>query len=224
MTEWEGGAKLVGALVPLVWVGIVAYVVWLLRATLPGIVNRLSGFEALGLKLNLAANQAMSSAVELAQKHKEWQVAIPQADQRRAIERAQAQIKLLQGAEVLWVDDRPSNNRGEVRMLNAFGVAVTTAATTDEAFAALGLAAEQARPFHLILSDIGRDLPQHDPKGGIAMLHRLEAEKIKIPLIFYVGRVDPGAPPPAGAFGITNRPDQLLQLMLDALARVRGPA
>ena len=84
MGTGEAAAKVLGALVPLAWVGIVAYVVWLLRATLPGLVGRLSGFEAMGLKLNLAASQAMNSAIELAQKHKAWQVTIPEADRKRA--------------------------------------------------------------------------------------------------------------------------------------------
>lgn len=224
MAWGEQIAKFLGGVVPLVWVGIVAYVVWLLRGTLPSLIGRLSGFEAMGLKLSMQAAQAMSSAVELAQKHRNWAVAVPEADRRRALERAQRESKLLAGAEILWVDDRPSNNRGEIRMLNTLGAFVTCAVTTDEAMGALTYAGEQGRGFDIIVSDIGRDLQQPEPKAGLAMLTRLRAEKFRQPLIFYVGRVDPDASAPAGSVGLTNRPDQLLHLILDALARVRGGA
>jgi hypothetical protein len=51
------------------------------------------------------------------------------------------------------------------------------------------------------------------------MLPRLREAGFHQPVIFYVGRVDPGAGVPPGAFGLTNRPDQLLQLTIDALSK-----
>ena len=56
------------------------------------------------------------------------------------------------------------------------------------------------------------------------MLPRLRNAGFHQPVIFYIGRPEPGAGVPAGAFGVTNRPDQLLQLVVDALSRVRGGA
>jgi hypothetical protein len=38
-------------------------------------------------------------------------------------------------------------------------------------------------------------------------------------VIFYVGEFDPGRGLPPFAFGLTNRPDELLHLILDVLAR-----
>jgi hypothetical protein len=54
------------------------------------------------------------------------------------------------------------------------------------------------------------------------MLPRLHEAGFSRPVIFYVGRPEPGAGVPAGAFGLTNRPDQLLQLVIDALSRIRN--
>jgi hypothetical protein len=56
------------------------------------------------------------------------------------------------------------------------------------------------------------------------MVPRLREAGFHQPVIFYVGRPEPGAGVPADAFGLTNRPDQLLQLVIDALSRVRGKA
>jgi CheY-like chemotaxis protein len=121
------------------------------------------------------------------------------------------------------VDDRPSNNRNESRMLRSFGALVTFACTTDEARDAIKDANSQVRPFHLILSDISRDLPPPpNPRAGLDMLATFRAAGIALPVIFYVGQSKLGAGTPEGAFGVTNRPDLLLTLVGDALERVRG--
>ena len=109
-------------------------------------------------------------------------------------------------------------------MLRSFGALVTFAATTEEAVQALQAAAEQHQPFDVILSDISRELPAPDPTAGLTMLTRLRNAGFQQPVIYYVGRPNPEAGVPAGAFGVTNRPDQLLQLVVDALSRVRGRA
>jgi CheY-like chemotaxis protein len=164
----------------------------------------------------------MSAAIEMARKGADPNLDVPAADRQRALERANRERALMEGAELLWVDDRPSNDRNEARMLRSFGALITFACTTEEALSALRNAAEQQQPFHLILSDIARDIPTPDPEAGIKMLDRLHDEKIFLPVIFYIARPKPGAPAPAGSLGLTNRPDQLLHLVLDGLARTRG--
>ena len=57
--------------------------------------------------------------------------------------------------------------------------------------------------------------------AGLTMLQHFGSHKIRIPVVFYIDefRVESGTPP--GAFGVTDRPDELLQLVLDALAHTR---
>ena len=217
----EPTAKVLASLPPILWALLGAYVVWLLRGALPTAVRGLTGPEAFGVKLAISG-QAMSAAIDLARKHPDWDSQVNEADRKRALDRAAKQRDLLEGAEILWVDDRPSNNRNEARMLRGFGAMVTFACTTPEAMRALATAAEQGQPFHVILSDISRDIPDANPAAGLAMLPLLRAEHHFEPVVFYVGRSDPNAGTPPGAFGLANRPDQLLHLTLDALARVRG--
>jgi CheY-like chemotaxis protein len=214
-------AKAIGALASLAWVGLAGYALYLLRNILPNVVGGLAGFEAFGLKLSMSGGRAMEAAIEMARKQVGWQVEIPEADREAALARANRERKIIEGAEILWVDDRPSNNRNEARMLRSFGALITFACTTEEAMAALWQATEQMQPFHIVISDINRELPDGDPRAGLAMIDRFRAEKIALPLILYVGKLDTDAGVPNGAFGVTNRPDQLLQLVLDALARVR---
>jgi len=97
-----------------------------------------------------------------------------------------------EGAEILWVDDRPSNNRNESRMLRSFGAIITFACTTDEARDAIAAAKVEARPFDLLLSDISRDLPlPPNPMAGLDMLAAFRKEGIDTPLVFYVGSLKP---------------------------------
>ena len=215
-------ARIIGAIGSLLWVLLAAFVVWLLRQPLTAAVSRLATFEAFGVKFALSGSAALDAAIELAQKNPKWPVEVPAADRKAALDRANANRAVFEGAEILWVDDHPSNNRNEARMLRSFGALVTFAAATEEALRALQTATEQHQPFDIILSDISRDLPTPDPTAGLAMLPRLRAAGFQQPVIYYVGHPNADAGVPAGAFGVTNRPDQLLQLVIDALSRVRA--
>jgi CheY-like chemotaxis protein len=214
-------SHIIGAVAGLLWVVLAFYVLWLLRQPLAAAVPRLAGFEAFGVKLALAGGTALDAAIELAQKHPDWPVEVTAADRKAALDRANANRVLFEGAEILWVDDRPSNNRNEARMLRSFGALITFAATTEEALRALQTGADQHQAFDIILSDISRDMPAADPTAGLTMLPRLRGIGFHQPVIYYIGRPSSEAGVPAGAFGVTNRPDQLLQLVIDALARVR---
>jgi hypothetical protein len=52
------------------------------------------------------------------------------------------------------------------------------------------------------------------------MLTTFRDAGIALPVIFYIGNLKPDAGVPAGAFGVTNRPDVLLTLVGEALARM----
>jgi CheY-like chemotaxis protein len=224
-------ANIIKALAGLFWVLLAVFVVWLLRQPLTAAVSRLASFEAFGVKFALSGSAALDAAIELAEKNPAWPVEVPAADRKAAIDRANANRSVFEGAEILWVDDRPSNNRNEARMLRSFGALITFAATTDEALDALKAGTEQHHAFDLILSDISRDVSTRDATGGLTtvadvtagidMLPRLRNAGFLQPVIYYVGSPKPDAGVPAGAFGVTNRPDQLLQLVIDALSRVR---
>ena len=218
-----GIAKALGGVASLVWTGLAFYVVWLLRAPLTAAVNRVSGVEGWGVKFALSGGeQAMAAAFEIAAKNPKWPAEATEQDRRRALEKAKESRKVFEGAEILWVDDHPSNNRSELRMLCSFGALVTFASTTEEARDAIKAANIEARPFDIVLSDICRDLPPPpNAQGGLDMLATLQAERIMLPVIFYVGVPKAGAGIPAGAFGVTYRPDLLLTLVADALMRVR---
>jgi hypothetical protein len=51
------------------------------------------------------------------------------------------------------------------------------------------------------------------------MLEEFQRQKIHCLVIFYVGEPDPKKGTPVYAFGLTNRPDELVHLVLDILER-----
>jgi CheY-like chemotaxis protein len=142
-------------------------------------------------------------------------------------ERIERSRRQLAGATVLWVDDgHPLQNANYLRALGALGISIDTARTTDEAMALLDLDLS----YDAIITDLDRPgqparpcqanstLP---PRAGCDLLARLRerCDDSMPPTIIYAGEVRPEFGTPAYAFGITNRVDRLLTLLLDAFER-----
>jgi len=117
-------------------------------------------------------------------------------------------------ATVLWVDDRPRNNSYERQALEALGITFVLATSTEEALRELS-----RRSFNVIISDMGRP---PDPRAGYTLLDKIRAEGNQTPVIIYAGSRAPEHVAESrrhGADGCTNRPDELFEMVLSALAR-----
>jgi CheY-like chemotaxis protein len=123
-------------------------------------------------------------------------------------------IRRAERATVLWVDDRPRNNSYERQALEAVGITFVLATSTDEALKEL-----RRRFFNVIISDMGRP---PDAQAGYTLLDRLRAEGNQTPFIIYAGSralEHVAESRRHGADGCTNRPDELFEMVLSALAR-----
>jgi CheY-like chemotaxis protein len=160
------------------------------------------------------ARESMDAAVELAQKSKKWPVVVPDADRECVLRRARRCARVLNGAQALWVDDCPDNNVNEIRMFRQLQVAIDVATTTE---AALDIV--KTKEYDLVLSDMARG---NQADAGLDFLQQLRRVGKTTPVIFYIGTVDPTKGIPPQAFGLTNRPDELLHLTIDALERKRA--
>jgi CheY-like chemotaxis protein len=103
---------------------------------------------------------------------------------------------------------------GAIKILNSLGILVEVARTSKDGLAALAVA-----KFDVVISDMMRN---EVPDEGLRFLAQMRNSKLHRPTIFTVGRFDPSLGTPAYAFGITNRVDEMLNLVFDALERVRG--
>ena len=114
-------------------------------------------------------------------------------------------------AKALWIDDKSSNNKLEQQLLQSFGLSFDIA-TSSEA----GMQLLSTTTYDLMLSNIARG---ENTTEGIQFLPKLVRRKKLLPTIFYIGNYFPSKGVPPYAFGIANRPDELIHLVLDVLER-----
>jgi len=112
------------------------------------------------------------------------------------------------GKHILWVDDRPHNNKSERSAFEALGFEFTLALSTSEA---LDLLAE--RSYSAIISDMGR---VEGSREGYVLLEAVRERDKKIPFFIYAGSNRPEHKIEAakrGAQGSTNSPQDLFELV-----------
>jgi CheY-like chemotaxis protein len=138
----------------------------------------------------------------------------PEAAQSQVARRAQRLSELLRGARILLVNDVPSQMQQVIEILRELGVDVTVARSTEQAVEHLDL-----RRYHAVVSDMRRG---RVADAGLELLVTMRRRDLQCPTIFTVGQYRPELGTPPFAFGITNRGDELLNLLFDAFERTRG--
>lgn len=140
-------------------------------------------------------------------------------------EAKQAALSLIDAPEqkrVLWVDDRPSNNRLEAAALAKLQIEVVQVTDTD---AALERIATDHEAFDLVLSDWQRpERTEGAPSAGIHLLRALRTRHLAMPVVFYHGSFDVRKRQELhqlalaeGAYGEAVMPDELLVLVAHSL-------
>jgi CheY-like chemotaxis protein len=114
---------------------------------------------------------------------------------------------------ILWVDDTPLYNRGERTYLRAGGATVVNVRSTEEAMRTLS-----TDDFTLVITDMKRMESEHPvSQAGIQLAACMREKGYRQPIIGYVGTVDPALPVPEEWVGITAKPDELINLILDEI-------
>jgi CheY-like chemotaxis protein len=118
--------------------------------------------------------------------------------------------------DLLWIDDNPANNAGLVGALERSGVRVTEARSGDEA---RSLLATRARPFDVLISDIGRE---GRADAGFEDLDAFRIEGLHAgPVVFYAARVTPARRKRAEGLDatVTASPYDLMNIVSGMLGR-----
>ncbi|MCS7483030.1 TIR domain-containing protein [Umezawaea endophytica] len=113
---------------------------------------------------------------------------------------------------VLWVDDRPLNNRHERGAFESFGIEFALASSTDEAVEVL-----EGERFAAVISDMGRP---ESPRAGYELLEKIRDRGNVTPFFLYSGSDSPRHRREAldrGAQGVTNVADELIDMVTAAL-------
>jgi CheY-like chemotaxis protein len=168
------------------------------------LIPRISGFKAFGLEVALLREQLDTAAEQRG-------INLGVVAREQVLGRAHRAAPMLRGARVLWVDDHPENNTYERQAMLALGAFVDIAKSSTEARSMMS----QSR-YDLLISDIDRD---GVPDEGLRFLSQMHERNSCPRTIFYIGHVEQERCVPAHAFGISDRPDELLHLVIDALER-----
>ena len=166
-----------------------------------------------GFSISSKNRQAAATAlVKASEKEPAAPIAPDEADTQ--IEVAASGVETLPRApRVLWVDDHPSNNRYERTMLQALGMFVELSTSTEEALSKVAA----RRGYDVIISDMGRP---PDEQAGYTLLAELRRVGVLTPYVIYATSRDPAHFDEAvrrGAEGCTNRPNELVELVTNAL-------
>lgn len=143
-------------------------------------------------------------------------------DRAEAKEAARSLIDAPEQKRVLWVDERPSNNRLESAALAKLQIEVVQVTDTE---AALERIASDPEAFDLVLSDWHRpERTEGAPSAGIHLLRALRARHLAMPVVFYHGSFDARKRQQLhrlalaeGAYGEAVMPDELLVLVARSL-------
>lgn len=128
--------------------------------------------------------------------------------------RATRSETLINGASLILVNDVPEQMSHVIEIMRDLDIDVHVETSSEGALRALS-----DSTYHVVVSDMERDGIQDE---GINFLDAMRKQEIHVPVIFTVGRFNPSLGTPPFAFGITNRVDECLNLVFDALERTRG--
>lgn len=222
-----------GILATLVWPTLILFVLIRHRDSLSTFLHNLTelrfrapGVEARARSNNFEAAAALGAAAARPMV-KEWHeqegavttVIDPFAAQNAASTIASFPIddrarRRLRDAQILWVDDHPEENRFEIQGLEAFGIRVTLATSTDEAVSQI-----RWRRVDLVISDMRRP---PDARAGLTLLDAIADLREPVPVIIYTGRDAELEAPEAlahGALTCTNSPNRLFEAIAALLGR-----
>lgn len=190
----------------IIWILIACFLLIAYRRPIGEMLSRIGSIKAFGVEAQFA--QAREQLINASQSYGSgWD----ENEVKAVIQRADRIRDWLDGSRILWVDDHYLANATIYRFLNAYGVMIDGASTTDEAFTALRWAADA---YEVIVSDMVRG---QDTLAGIKLIEGMKAEGIKKPVILFVAQLDPTKGTPPGAVAITDSPIELIHHIMNVI-------
>ena len=209
-------AQLVGVLI---WPAVLLFFLVRFRGSLADFLNNLGefSFKAPGVEASAKRQQeaaaALGAAIATRAQGDAAQGAVAEPRDVAAALPSPRTQRRLQGARILWVDDRPNNNRFERQALEALGIDIDVSTSTEDA-----LEKVRRRSYDLIISDMGRP---PDARAGYTLLDQLRRTGNQTPFVIYAGSRAPEHVAEArahGAIGSTNMPQELITMVTNVLA------
>lgn len=199
--------ELIKIIPSILWVIFLAIIVLVFLKPIKNVlIPQLSEIKAFGIEAKFIKEELAKAA----RKNPE----VKETALNQVTRRAQRIASIIQGSRLLLVNDIPEEMINIQRILQSLGVIVDVARTTTSALNMLA-----NTEYDVIISDMSRD---GVPDEGLRFLHESIKRSLYRPRIFTVATFDPSRGVPAYTFGITNRVDEMLNLIFDVLERTKG--
>lgn len=220
-------AELLQAIASVLWVGVVIsalFIVARVLLTSPGSLKTLV-LGPTGLSMEFVEAK-VAQAVDQSPQGSDSGVGF--AAKRSVVDRLQRHADLLADARILWVDDHPENNAPILELFRRYGAVIDCPTSNPEALRLL-----RAARYDVIISDVGRDSegPDSELKGLelAETVYRQWSQQVVLFTARFNPATVPGVSPEArlelvrrvqrSVFGMTNRVDIAVHLILDVLER-----
>jgi CheY-like chemotaxis protein len=199
--------EIIKILPSLVWSFIViGLIIIFYRPIKDELIPRMTGLKALGFEATFIKKELDRLA--------ESKPAGTEASRDQVARRAQRIKKIIEDGRILFVNDSPDQMQQVISILKSLGMSVDIATSTSQALILM-----TASAYDVVISDMKRgDIVDE----GLRFLNETIKRGIMQPMIFTVGHYEPDRGVPPFAFGITNRVDELFNLIFDVLERARG--
>jgi hypothetical protein len=201
-------SELINLIPTILWVSLILILVIIFyRPIKNSLLPNISSLNVMGVEASFIQNQ-----LEEVARAGEYTGEVENSGQ--VIRRAQKLVEVVKGSRILVVNDEPQEMSGFTRIFLILGIQVDVAQSTEEALTSL-----EKRKYDLVVSDLEREGVVDE---GERFLKQAVAQNISQPTIFGVREFDASKGVPPYAFGITNRSNELLNLVFDVLERARG--
>jgi CheY-like chemotaxis protein len=205
--EKEVAVAIVKIIPSICWVVLTGVIIYIFRNVIKSdLIPRMSNFKALGVEASFVKKELDRIAVD----------EFAGTDENRSqVARRSERIKfLLKDSSILIVNDVPLEMAHVINIFEKLNIKVSISTSTEDALSCLS-----SSHFDLVISDMRRG---SKVDAGIELLNKLRSMNIDKPVIFTVGKYEPQRGVPPYSFGITNRVDELMNLVFDAIERRKG--
>ena len=223
MNETAIVVKLIEIIPSILLLLIVLAILYYYRDEIQDVLKRVGSVKLFGLEAQFGneRDQLVKAAIsykmtdQLSQAVASFSTSPPPADVLNAvIQRADKMRDKLHGTRILWIDDHFLGNANIFRFLNAYGVTIDKASTTEEALSALKWA---SGAFEAVVTDMVRD---GDETAGLKLIEGAKKLEVQNPILILVAKLDESLGTPIGARAITDSPIELIQQYMDILDRL----
>ncbi len=195
------------------WPAVVLFSVFLFRKVLRDVLSRDDISFSGPAGISFSARRAVVALVD-ASSSKDSSTQLSEAEAQDQVQEVAGFVRRLQRSpRLLWVDDRPSNNRYERSAIESMGMIVDLSTSTEDAQQKL----RRDGRYDAVISDMARP---EDPQAGYTLLKWLRRRGRETPYIIYsssnsLEHFDEAVQ--KGALGSTARPQDLIDMVLRSL-------